>query len=307
MFAFRNHSSTPAPQNKGRLSLATTLAALCLLVPTLGFAQSDVASSSGSACNLDTPAKQALAEMLRASSHQRYEGTVLYERAGNRQFVTVSSPIDDAGQGMLRRMNAQADPLPESWPAPFDSPERACDVAEVYLPSLESGRTVAGRATQRLTLRPRDTLRLTHLIDMDRETGLALAMATVGSEGNVLERYEYASIDYQAASEREPRAQKQRGYQRGRSVVPGYFVLSEDADRGVFVVSDGLATASIFVEPLPPGAPVGEGAVIEGATLTYTRGIRSATGGLLISVLGEVPVVTARLLADAVRPLREQS
>jgi len=148
---------------------------------------------------------------------------------------------------------------------------------------------------------------LTHLIDMDRETGLALAMATAGSAGNVLERYEYASIDYQAASEREPRAQKQRGYQRGRSVVPGYFVLSEDADRGVFVVSDGLATASIFVEPLPPGAPVGEGAVIEGATLTYTRGIRSATGGLLISVLGEVPVVTARLLADAVRPLREQS
>ena len=96
-------------------------------------------------------------------------------------------------------------------------------------------------------------------------------------------------------------------YERGRSVVPGYFLLSEDADRGVFVVSDGLATASIFVEPLPPGAPVGEGAVIEGATLTYTRGIRSAAGGLLISVLGEVPVVTARLLADAVRPSGEQS
>lgn len=245
--------------------------------------------------------------MLRASSHQRYEGTVLYERAGNRQFVTVTSPTDDAGQGMLRRMNAQADPLPESWPAPFDSPQRACDVAEVYSPVLESGRTVAGRATQRLVLRPRDTLRLTHLIDMDSETGLALAMATVGSEGKMLERYEYASIAYRSASEREPRAQKQRGYERGRSVVPGYFVLVEDADRGVFVVSDGLATASIFVEPLPPGAPVGEGAVIEGATLTYTRGIRSATGGLLISVLGEVPVVTARLLADAVRPSREQS
>ena len=283
------------------------LVALCLLVPTLVFAQSDVSSSSGSICNLDTPAQQALTKMLQASSHQRYEGTVLYERAGNRQFVTVSSPNDAAGQGMLRRMNAQADPLPESWPAPFDSPQRACDVAEVYLPTLESGRTVAGRATQRLTLRPRDTLRLTHLIDMDSETGLALAMATVGSEGKMLERYEFASIDYQAVSDREPRAQKQRGYERGRSVVPGYFVLSEDADRGVFVVSDGLATASIFVEPLPPGAPVGEGAVIEGATLTYTRGVRSAAGGLLISVLGEVPVVTARLLADAVRPPREQS
>ena len=123
----------------------------------------------------------------------------------------------------------------------------------------------------------------------------------------MLERYEYASIDYQAGSERDPLAGKQREYERGRSVVPGYFVMSEDADRGVFVVSDGLATASIFVEPLPPGAPVGEGAVVEGATLTYTRGVRSAAGGLLISVLGEVPVATARLLADAVRPPREQS
>ena len=216
--------------------------------------------------------------MLQASAHQRYEGTVLYERAGSRQFVTVSSPSDHAGQGVLRRMNARADPLPENWPVPFDSPQRACDVATVYLPTLESGRTVAGRATQRLTLRPRDTLRLTHLIDMDSVTGLALAMATVGSEGNMLERYEYASIDYQSASERDPLDKGQREYERGRSVVPGYFVLSEDADRGVFVVSDGLTTASIFVEPLPPGAPVGEGAVIEGATLTYTRGVRSAAG-----------------------------
>ena len=308
MFAFRNRSSTPALQNKGRcLSSAATRVALCLLMPTLVVAQPDVASPSDVICNLDTPPEQALLKMLQASAHQRYEGTVLYERAGSRQFVTVSSPADHAGQGMLRRMNAQADPLPENWPVPFDSPQRACDVAAVYLPTLESGRTIAGRATQRLTLRPRDTLRLTHLIDMDSVTGLALAMATVGSEGNMLERYEYASIDYQSASERDPLDKGQREYERGRSVVPGYFLLSEDADRGVFVVSDGLATASIFVEPLPPGAPVGEGAVIEGATLTYTRGVRSSAGGLLISVLGEVPMVTARLLADAVRPPREQS
>jgi negative regulator of sigma E activity len=36
--------------------------------------------------------------------------------------------------------------------------------------------------------------------------------------------------------------------------------------------------------------------------LTYTRGVRTAAGGILISVLGEIPLVTARLLADAVRP-----
>jgi len=68
------------------------------------------------------------------------------------------------------------------------------------------------------------------------------------------------------------------------------------------VVSDGLAMASVFVEPLPLSAPFGEGLVTHGATLTYTRGVRTAAGGMLISVLGEIPLVTARLLADAVRP-----
>ena len=45
-------------------------------------------------------------------------------------------------------------------------------------------------------MRPRDTLRLAHRIDVDAETGMALAMATAGPEGQMLERYEYATIDY---------------------------------------------------------------------------------------------------------------
>ena len=179
---------------------------------------------------------------------------------------------------------------------------------EVYVPRLESGRIIAGRSTQRLTLRPRDTLRLTHLVDMDQSTGLPLAMITLDLDGQMLERYEYAAIEYESVIPGTSVGNVvDAEYKRGRNIVPGYFLISENPDRGLFVVSDGLATASVFVEPLPAGAPVGEGAIIEGATLTYTRGVRSGSGGLLISVLGEVPFVTARLLADAVRPPLEDS
>ena len=195
----------------------------------------------------------------------------------------------------------------------IDSPRRICDVIQVYIPTLDSGPVVAGRQTRRLTLRPRDTLRLAHRIDVDAETGMALAMATAGPEGQMLERYEYATIDYaETAPDSGLLSSPPAAYLPGSSVVPGYFLVSQDADNAIFVVSDGLATASIFIEPLPAGAPLGEGAIIEGATLTYTRGTaaaqtagsdsRSADRGLLISVLGEVPLVTARLLADAVRP-----
>ena len=261
-------------------------------------------------CNLVTEGEQALERMLLASADVRFAGTVLYERAGSRQFLTVARP-QTQGMGELRRMNAQANPRAEIWPAPIRSKDRICDVAAVYVSSVEAGRVVAGRNTERLTLRPRDTLRLAHVFDLDSASGLALAMATVGPDGQMLERYEYAAIDYQerAADDlaTEAAVKVESVYTRGRAVIPGYFVVSEDPDRGIFVVSDGLATASVFVEPLPAGAPAGEGAVIEGATLTYTRGVPSTNGGLLISVLGEVPVVTARLLADAVRATRGES
>ena len=254
-------------------------------------------------CEITSPAAEALRKMLSAPQGLRFEGTVLFERAGSRQFIVVSWP-DAAGQGTMRRMNAAANPPLEKWPAPFTSAGRICDVLNVYSPSLGKGRIVAGRATQQLSLKPKDPLRLAYLVDLDAQTGMALAMVTAGSDGQVLERYEYADITFSEVGDWGATTLEAEPYSRGRIVVPGYFLVTEDPGKGIFVVSDGLATASVFVEPLPAGAPAGEGAVIEGATLTYTRGVASPKGRLLISVLGEVPVVTARLLADVVRPPR---
>ncbi len=48
----------------------------------------------------------------------------------------------------------------------------------------------------------------------------------------------------------------------------------------------------------------GEGAIIHGSTLTYTRG-GQLTGGqnILISVVGDVPIATARMIAESARVL----
>ena len=303
MFAFRNSSSNrPIQSNPFGRSLWPALVAWVLVVlPAQGLAQAD------EQCVLGAPPDKALAAMLRASSDLTFKGTVLYERAGSRQFLTVASNAEGS-RGELRRMNAEANPRSEFWPIPSRSSKRICNVVESYVASLESGTIIAGRSTQRLTLRPRDTLRLTHLVDMDEATGLPLAMVTLDLDGQMLERYEYAAIEYGSGiPDTSVENVFEAEYERDRHIVPGYFLVSENPDRGIFVVSDGLATASVFVEPLPAGAPVGEGAIIEGATLTYTRGVRSTNGGLLISVLGEVPFVTARLLADAVRPPLEDS
>ena len=272
-------------------------------LPVLPLVLTLSSASYATDCEITSPGAEALRKMLSAPQGLRFDGTVLSERAGRRQFIVVSWP-DASGQGTMRRMNAAANPPSEIWPAPFTSAGRVCDVLSVYSPSLGQGRVVAGRATQQLSLKPKDPLRLAHLVDLDAQTGMALGMVTAGSDGQVLERYEYADITYSEVGDWDATKLEAEPQSRGRTVVPGFFLVTEDPGKGIFVVSDGLATASVFVEPLPAGAPPGEGAVIEGATLTYTRGVASAEGRLLISVLGEVPVVTARLLADAVRPPR---
>ena len=271
--------------------------ARCCLAVLVGVTAGSAAAVE---CELTSPAERALEKMF-SQQDVSYEGTVLFERAGNRQFMTVSWP-DAEGQGAMRRMNAMVDPPVERWPSPVSSPERICDVLRMYSPALGAERVVAGRLTQQLSLKPKDPLRLAHRFDLDAETGMALAMATAGADGQVLERFEYAQIQFGDVATETSYERSDEIYSRGRAVIPGFFLMSEDPANGVFVVSDGLATASIFVEPLPAGAPPGEGAVIEGATLTYTRGVTGAEGRLLITVLGEIPVVTARMLADAVRP-----
>lgn len=265
------------------------------------------ADSTDASCELADPSHGVLADMLDAHAAVSYSGSLLLERMGERQFLTVSWPIGPEVGG-LRTMNSAVNPKLRSWPAPAGSAGRLCAILEVYAPSIEAGRVIAGRSTQRLTLKPKDTLRLGHVIDVDHMTGVALGMLTVAADGKALERYEFAQInlnpDEVRSIQNAPFATSHKNSRLASqvSVLPGYFVVDEEVSRGSFVVSDGLAMASVFVEPLPLSAPFGEGLVTHGATLTYTRGVRTAAGGMLISVLGEIPLVTARLLADAVRP-----
>ena len=262
-------------------------------------------------CEVATEPEQALVKLLNAHRDISYKGTVLYERADNRQFLEVAWPDQNASnaprQGTLRRLNATVNPQAEFWPSAFVPKDRVCDLSKFYSVSLESSRVIAGRLTRKLVLRPRDTLRLAHFVDVDVQTGMALAMVTAEPGGKVLERFEFAAIGYRDLPQPEVDVPNDVPIARGRGVIPGYFVVAENHEQGVFVVSDGWATASVFVEPLSPTAPSGEGAVIDGATLTYTRGTRVGGSGVLISVLGEVPVVTARLLADAVRSSGSES
>jgi sigma-E factor negative regulatory protein RseB len=65
--------------------------------------------------------------------------------------------------------------------------------------------------------------------------------------------------------------------------------------------TDGLATFSVFLEPLKVAIKPGEGVEREGSTVAYTRGVALQQRPVLITVVGEIPTNTARMVADAVR------
>lgn len=63
--------------------------------------------------------------------------------------------------------------------------------------------------------------------------------------------------------------------------------------------SDGLATFSLFIEPMPV-----EGAASmvsrNGATVAVTHGLDTSDGSFLLTLVGEIPVATARRIIDSV-------
>ncbi len=274
---------------------------------SLGWAQ-----STDEVCTASNDAERVLVGLLGAHRRTSLRGTLLYERVGDRQFMDVEWSAS-SGEARLRRLNRVAEPAAESWSPSVMNAARLCDVLRFYVPRVEQGRVVAGRSSRRLALQPKDTLRLGYIADVDTETGLPLGMMTVDPDGKVLERYEFANVDldvvYDSPEDLEgnPVDEATHSHARGADVLPGYYLVNNHATPAAFVVSDGLATASVFLEPLPPGAAPGEAGVVEGATLIYTRGVPvPGQKGVLISVLGEVPMVTARLLADAIRPTNDE-
>jgi sigma-E factor negative regulatory protein RseB len=65
--------------------------------------------------------------------------------------------------------------------------------------------------------------------------------------------------------------------------------------------TDGLASFSVFLEPLSAAIKPGEGVQRAGSTVAYTRGRVLQQRPMLVTVLGEIPTNTARMVADSVR------
>lgn len=177
---------------------------------------------------------------------------------------------------------------------------------------------VAGRHTMGISITPKDEYRFGYRLALDYDTGLLLRSELLGGDGHVLERFQFVEVDVgqplkpewiaDATPQADATAAKAAATGPAPPAwkpqwLPAGFVLSaspKQSREDALTYSDGLAVMSIFLEPVTDSAPAGAGKARQGATVAYTRPLRRADRSYIVTVIGEVPQITAERVANSV-------
>lgn len=311
----------------GRCFLFSSQSLALVLLALSSMAQS-------AACpDVDPEAMEWLDKMSRSVHQVSYHGVVTYQRGDeDMQVMQVSHSVQgDRSSEKLTQLTGQgAQVVRVDHPLDCVHPGHKllrlseqvqggyCGVAAHYRFSVTDGDRVAGRKAVRIMVSPRDMYRFGYVMDLDRKTGLLLKTTTIGRGNVALEKFQFAQlsfnkrvpegIDIDVVHEAEHPAPNaavspaalDRGW-RVRWLPSGFLPTDTQLpNAGRKTYTDGLAVFSIFVEKLDREIRPGEGMVQEGSTTSYSRGLSIEGTPLLITVVGEVPVNTARMVADSV-------
>ena len=314
-------------QGSYRISRRPRRAALAVLlavfVPGAAIAQASAACAA-----LDPQVRRLLAALSSSARRIDYHGVVTLQRGGDMQIMTLSHQVFDGQitQEFSRLTGQDAKVFRYAHPMDCMHPghrllhsvampnEGLCAVAASYRFRVANGERIAGREAVRLRVEPLDMYRFGYVFELDRDTALMLKSTTLASDQRVLEQFQFATLDLQSVPaaratthyEAHPHP-REPGAGAGPSWriawLPAGFVPTDKAParsrRKSF--TDGLASFSVFFESLPGAIEPGEGVEREGSTVAYTRGVILDRRPVLVTVLGEIPTNTARMVADSVR------
>lgn len=199
--------------------------------------------------------------------------------------------------------------------------------SENYTISMGPTERVAGHDCRGLTFEPKDQLRYSRWFCAEQVSGLILKTSLKDERGAQLEQMAFTQLimgrpqvkrdhvkpSYPEAKQRwhtdaaplEDLAAAESGWTVANP--PSGFRKIHEMKRAmpnktvpIFhqVFSDGLASVSVFIEPMVPSAKPPLGASHQGAVNTYI----AYSGENLITVMGEVPAQTVQQIAQSVKP-----
>ena len=277
------------------------------------------------ACDADREALHWLERMSRSMREFSYQGVVTYQRGNSLQPLRISHYVTDGREtALLTSLSGRAGTVvrrghPQDRVHPGGQLTRIsaghgadpCGLARHYRLQFRHTSREAGRDARWLQVSPRDRYRYGYQLALDTETGLLLRSRMLTGDGKVLEHFQFADLQigrtavpvatnimHLITHTKEVAPSERRGPPWRVTWVPEGFVATGPG-RGVGF-SDGLAAFSVYLERRRQGLEPGEGRARRGGTTAYTRGVHLAGRPLLITVIGEIPIDTARKVADSI-------
>lgn len=261
-----------------------------------------------------------------------YSGVVTLQRGGDMQIMSLSHRVENGRAteelsrltGQDARVERSGHPTDCMHPghqllrANQEGATNVCELSHVYSFRVGPGERVAGRDALRLRVQPRDMYRFGYVFELDRDTALMLKSTTISADQRVLEQFQFASLTMQAgdssaaavehaAKHPHPHVKEVSAQTNAPAWKPQWLPAGFQATDAALSTSgrksytDGFASFSVFVEPLGTVLKPGEGVERQGSTVAYTRGVVLRQRPILVTIVGEIPTNTARMVADSVR------
>ena len=316
---------------------ALLLAVLALAVPGLAAAESDRGEVN-----------QWLERLAPALNMTSYRGVFVYARGDQVHSMQIAHRyrdgvveerlvMQDGGSGEIVRRGVNVvcvlpdrgrirlDQVIPSGPFAEAFTSQLMPVSRWYSAEMVGEDRVAGYEAVEIALRSRDEYRYSHRLWLERTTGLLVKSHVRASSGDVMEQFQFTSLEITDDIPDEEFEIRTQGREISRNLAaddglaeaspvarmngwelgwrPDGFApaAAPRAGRGqVVAFSDGLAAFSVFVEPAGRlNMPKGVSRI--GATTIYMHALESGEREFLVTVVGEIPPATARKVAESVR------
>jgi sigma-E factor negative regulatory protein RseB len=216
------------------------------------------------------------------------------------------------------RSNYNPSPLPITLPDKLDKLEDRYDF------KVLGDDRVAGKRTRVIAIEPRDPLRFGYRFWLEQETGMVLRSALIDETGSKLEQLMFTDFQINPQVDGQPSAPPpplpKQAMPENQNVIeeveetkwqvtelpegfaqimhkrfPETSARKHPSEHMVF--TDGLATVSVFLEPLNDAKPLLEGASRMGAMNAFGKVIAAHQ----VIVVGEVPPATVAMIASSLR------
>ena len=203
--------------------------------------------------------------------------------------------------------------------------------ADYYAFSVDGTERVAGLKCRMISIWPRDEFRYGYRLCLEDESGMLLRYQMLDSSNEIIEQVMFTSIKMleHIPSERFEPTPGREGYTLHRAKgsvenggvkadpawsiadAPPGFVLSSNVKRPVaaseepvqhMILTDGLASVSVFIATTEPEEDIYEGLTHTGALHAYAR----VTRGHQVTVVGEVPAETVRRIGESLHYAQEE-